>query len=439
MIKKIIICLSLLLIIIFFLFIFFSNLNYLKKNLNRKSTRKTTPTPKRPTLFINQKNKPYQIYTPQSTNNVLITTQPTSVDNKFYERKILPRLNLFNQKEEEKFTTFIKNLPLLDKNYSIFYSPLFNKVYFKPQNSQGKKQVEELIKKYQLEKIINKFPQNFIIDENITEEKIRLEENIFLENKQKNLLANYQKDSSLLTITPFLTTIPSPQSTEQNSLRILGELLKILSQSSELYQTNLENNYLSPSPSIFPPPSSSLPQLKINNLTELFNDVSQRVGVPVKILEGVLTIEMPSTFNLTPEQVALYSQPGNRINNCSPNVCSATGPMQMTIGIDNSGSNKCLSCGLNSCPNAWASYGNAVNIYTKDTHIPDPCNLRDNIFAAAYKLKTDSQAPDPLNWTQEQVYRAGTRYYGSCADKYRYERLGNRTYCEFLWWYYNNK
>lgn len=434
MIKKIIFFLSLFLIIIFFLFVFFSRLDTSKKTLKTK----TQPTII-PTLFINQKNKATRTY-PQPTNHILITTQPTGINDKFYERKILPQLNSFTQDEIEKYTTFIQNIPILDKNYSIFYSPLFNKVYFKPKNTQGKKQIRELIKKYQLEKTINKFPQNFIIDENITEEKIRLEENNFLENQQKKLLDNYQKNPSSLTVKPFLTIAPSPQSEEQNSFDALVELLKILLQGAEFSQTNLENNHLSPSPSVFFPQSSpSLPQFKITSLTQLFNDVSQRVGVPVKILEGVLTIETPSTFNLTSDQIALYSQPGNRINNCAPNICSATGPMQMTIGIDNSGSNKCSKCGLNSCPNAWAAYGRAVNIFTNDTHTPDPCNLRDNIFAAAYKLKTDSKATDPLNWTQEQVYEAGRRYHGSCSDKYRYPYLGNRTYCEFLWWYYTNK
>lgn len=418
--RKIIIFLIFLLITILSLFVFLNRLINSKKS----TISLASPTPN---VIIVNKNRIYP--TRFIKNNLPLT--PSLKDDNFYQEKILPQLNLFNQDEEIKFENLIKNTPINEENYSIFYSPLLNKVYFKPKNDQGKKEIKELLKNYQLEALMSKFPQNFIINETINQEKINLEENNFLENQQKGLFINNHELTPTFMVTPFSPTIfPSSSEKKENPFAPLVELLKILYQMQQVSET------ISPSPSIFlPQPSPSLP----NNLTQLFNDVGQRVGVPVKILEGVLTIETPSTFNLTSDQITLYSQPGNRIDNCAPNPCSATGPMQMTIGIDDSGSTQCLKCGLTDCPNAWASYGRAVNIFTNDIHTPDPCNLRDNIFAAAYKLKTDSKATDPLNWTQEQVYEAGRRYYGSCADKYRYPRLGNRTYCEFLWWYYTNK
>jgi len=142
-------------------------------------------------------------------------------------------------------------------------------------------------------------------------------------------------------------------------------------------------------------------------------------------------IESSSTFGLSPEDVAQYSQEGARLPGCGPNVCSATGPMQMTTGTDDSRSSTCSNCCWNdkcltSCPNQWAVYGQG-----------HPCNLLDNVFAAARKLKNDSGADSPTNWTQEQVYQASRRYYGNCTVKY--ERLGNRTYCEYVWWYYTTQ
>ncbi len=178
--------------------------------------------------------------------------------------------------------------------------------------------------------------------------------------------------------------------------------------------------------------SPSTPRPAFTSLRDIFQEVGNQVGVPPLILEAVMQIEMPSTFNLTPDQVKEYSEAGKVIPGCGPNVCSATGPMQMTIGTDNSGSSLCPNCCwkgtcLNTkggCPNAWSSYGSG-----------DPCNLTDNIRAAAKKLKTDSQATSSTGWTEDQVNRAARRYYGDCTVAYA--RLGNKTYCGYVWWYYN--
>lgn len=173
------------------------------------------------------------------------------------------------------------------------------------------------------------------------------------------------------------------------------------------------------------------PVYNISSFEELFNTVRNEIEVPPKILAAVMHIEMPSTFILSPEKVAQYSQEGARLPGCGPNVCSATGPMQMTTGTDDSRSSTCSNCCWNdkcltSCPNQWAVYGQG-----------DPCNLLDNVFAAARKLKNDSGSDSPTDWTQEQVYQASRRYYGNCTVKY--ERLGNRTYCEYVWWYYTTQ
>ncbi len=244
------------------------------------------------------------------------------------------------------------------------------------------------------------------------------------------------------TITPSITTEPNPFSPLVEIIRIFYRVGNI--DFSQLINPSMT---ISPSPSLtFISPTTSYPTLSIfnppissySNFTQLFEEVGSKVGVPPKILAAVTTAESPSTLNLTKEKINLYSTPNNVIPNCRPNVCSATGPMQMTIGVDNSGSFQCLKCGLTYCPNAWARYGKSINIFKGASHNPNLCNLLDNIYATAYKLKNDSEATDPINCSQEQVYRAGTRYHGSCSDRYRYPRLGNRTYCEFLWWFYTN-
>ncbi|MCA9371988.1 hypothetical protein KC726_03760 [Candidatus Woesebacteria bacterium] len=171
-------------------------------------------------------------------------------------------------------------------------------------------------------------------------------------------------------------------------------------------------------------------------LIDLYRYVGNKVGVPACVLEAVSYIEWPTAFNYTPEEVQLYSQPGQRIPNCAPNTCSASGHMQMTTGIDPYGSASCSQCCwqgscLSSCPNAWGSYGNAIQQYENISHMPDVCNLTDSTYAAAQKLKNDSNtSPGDLNWSEEAMHRAGERYYGNCTVTY--SRLGDRTYCGFI-------
>lgn len=227
------------------------------------------------------------------------------------------------------------------------------------------------------------------------------------------------------------STEPTP--TPDEAIVIIKKLLELfLSMPSSI---DSDSSFPTGSPTGPTPDSSSpsTPRPAFTSLRQIFEKVGVEIGVPPLILEAVMQIEMPSTFNLTPDQVKEYSEAGKVIPGCGPNVCSATGPMQMTIGTDNSGSSLCPNCCwkgtcLNTkggCPNAWASYGSG-----------DPCNLTDNVRAAAKKLKTDSQAISSTGWTEDQVNRAARRYYGDCTVAYA--RLGNRTYCGYVWWYYTN-
>lgn len=260
--------------------------------------------------------------------------------------------------------------------------------------------------------------------------------------------------SQTITLAPTSTDFYQNQDQEHNPGSILLDLFKIffsmpLTQKSiqdEVKEmdnvplsTGLLTQPVSPTPNIIvsPLPSLPVPSLPViegrqfSSLREIFNEVGAQTGVPPVIIEAVLQVEMPSVFRYTPEQIRQYSLPGNTIPNCRPNVCSATGPMQMTIGRDADNNPLCPKCcwkgscldTKGGCPNAWAAYGQG-----------NPCNLKDSIAAAARKLKKDSRSTSATNWSQEETYRASYRYYGNCTVKY--PRLGDRTYCEYVWWYY---
>jgi hypothetical protein len=234
-------------------------------------------------------------------------------------------------------------------------------------------------------------------------------------------------------ITPSVTKNEVSNATDEFEMlrELLGIIFSFQEISSEDGEIPYPTSFITPQPSIISPSQS--PSQSFSSLRQIFEEVGGQVGVPPLILEAVMLIEMPSTFNFTPEQIKEYSTPGNVIPGCRPNVCAATGPMQMTIGVDDTGNSLCPKCcwkgacrdTQGGCPNAWVTYGSGR----------DPCNLKDNVYGAARKLKSDSGAGSSVNWTQDQVYQAARRYYGDCTVAY--SRLGDRTYCEYVWWYYN--
>lgn len=235
---------------------------------------------------------------------------------------------------------------------------------------------------------------------------------------------NENLSSILIDLFKIFFSVPTSTTSESEIKDI-----EITPSSSSLNQPN-KLAAETPTPTI----SNSLPVVKesyFSSLREIFNEVGIQTGVPPAVLEAVLQVEMPSVFRYTPEQIRQYSLPGNVIPDCQPNVCSATGPMQMTIGRDADNNPLCPKCcwqgscldTKGGCPNAWAIYGQG-----------EPCNLKDNIAAAARKLKNDSRSLSATDWSEDEVYRASYRYYGNCTVKY--PRLGDRTYCEYVWWYY---
>jgi hypothetical protein len=214
----------------------------------------------------------------------------------------------------------------------------------------------------------------------------------------------------------------------------------------DIIQLLLPNKQLEVQPGETPnpvPTGTPVTATSIKNLRGLLEEIALKTGTPARILEGVFIVESPSLFNsITDTQVQTYSQPGGVVPNCTKNSCSAAGVMQFTTGVDNAGSSSCSSCCsggkcLNKCPNAWSEYRDSINKFGGYAHQSNICNLRDNVYGAGAKLKADSGNKGGA-WTKAQVTQAITRYYGACDTNHVYKRLGNRTYCDFVWWYYSS-
>ncbi len=213
---------------------------------------------------------------------------------------------------------------------------------------------------------------------------------------------------------------------------------------------------LTPTPT--PIPLAQKPTTSLDAFRIVVGKISPLVGVPPKLYEAFLQIENPTLLNLSPQEILEYARPFAVIPGCGPNMCSAAGPLQMTTGRDDRGSGQCLNCCFGEyvkspqypatngcrgtakprdltennytccqtkCPNVWDKYG-GDSLY---------CNLHDNLLAAGKKIRADGYPADPSDWQEEEVGRAGQAYYGNCTKVF--VRLGNRTYCDYLWWYYN--
>lgn len=431
MAKKIILILVIILIVLILITYFISNLF---KNKKPETEIKNLI----PTAVVN-----YGSSSPVNKDSKTGKADTQIVQDKKLTDKIINQIKVLTQTDIEILNNLNKSLPFTSTDFDVEYSPYLNQYFISKKTPDADKQIALWVAENKLSELI-KNPNLFIFTNQPAADYKNQAEEIVVSAREQALLTPFPSPTTASS-TPQLSITP----TEQPDLSLLIDLLNAFFSIGTNLSTLEAVPEAQPSGGQLTVQQTNLQYSTVpQSLTQIFSEVSQKVGVPIKILEAVLRIEYPSTFNLSQQEIGFYSTPGNSMSGeYLPNVCSATGPMQMTIGYDRNGSSLCPKCcwegscldTKGGCPNAWASYARAVNTYGGYTHQPNPLNLKDNIYAAALKLKTDSAASDPVNWTQDQVYQAALRYYGSCSENARYEHLGNRTYCEFVWWYYKNQ
>ncbi len=370
------------------------------------------------------------------------TTAPQNYKTESFETKV-KRSSQKNKKKEdttlkktENIFSFINSLPYYSQNLEASYSALLNKVFINEKTKKGKDELKELLAK-------NSLTLTDISPLIVTNKEIKNNNLSTTKKEAEEILKNVKIQQMLKprpTPTPYkYKSIEEYEKEKEN--KTLNALKNLFREIFYAVYTSEETPNITPTPII----PSHLPNLAPHgapSLQNLISEVSQNVGIPRGVIEAVLKIENPAVFYLTENQIKEYSSPGKTWPNCGPNQCSATGPMQITTGKDNKGSPLCGQCcwqgrcldTRGGCPNQWSLYKTAVNLYGKFNHSPNVCNIRDNIYAGASKLKHDSGSDNPVVWTKEEVFKAARAYYGDCSVKF--SRLGNRTYCEFVWDYY---
>jgi hypothetical protein len=420
--KKLILVLTIVFIIIIIIFISITNLFKQKQSNPELSSTITTPTPYGSSgLQLNQKKlgKEYE--------------------EKLKEEKISQSIKIMSIEEVQKLNDLKKLLPFTSADFDIVYSDFLNTFIVSLKTPGAKEKFLELLQKNNASSLLD-YP-NLIVFTDKPAESYRLEiETKYEAAREKNINTAQLTPTSQPIITNIVTPVVSPTISElqkaQNQANLLTDFLSFF--------LNIQLSSSTPSSTIYSQPSTANPQLSSINpplslltLSSIISEASQKVGVPVKIIEGVMKVES-STFSYSDEEINAYSQPGSQIPNCFINTCSEKGPMQFTTGHDRYNGTTCPGCGAGYCPNTWSQYSSSVNSYGGYTHTPEVCNIRDSVYAATALLKDGAKAVNSTTWTQEEVYRAITRYNGRKACENKFDRLGGKTYCEYVWEYYKN-
>lgn len=177
-------------------------------------------------------------------------------------------------------------------------------------------------------------------------------------------------------------------------------------------------------------------------LKNLLDTVGNAMKVPASVLTGMLRFEgsdwdYETRDFLSPWKHVFYypeaviqqiSQSGATNPYCVSSTAGARGPCQFM-------------------PNQWTLYGGTIkNILGDPAYVPDICNLRDCLYAAAAKMRFDAtwltyrdghyirtgnlpadcggyyldgtQPLNECNWSLANVAAAGYHYYGACTDNY---------------------
>lgn len=123
------------------------------------------------------------------------------------------------------------------------------------------------------------------------------------------------------------------------------------------------------------------------NWLALYNEVSQKTGVPPGFLRAIKEVETHSAF-VDLSNFNQYTVPGTALPrtkaDCQVNICGAAGPMQVTTESDMNGNASCPQCG-GKCPNTWNSLTTEISQYNGNAN-PNYCNIRDNVYGAAVLL-----------------------------------------------------
>lgn len=173
-------------------------------------------------------------------------------------------------------------------------------------------------------------------------------------------------------------------------------------------------------------------------LKELIISAAQWAGIPPAVLSAVASIEGEQIFKYSEQEILRYSAPGAQIPDCKANGCGAWGPMQI---LKDGVATDCGEWTGEQMPDNWTTYKEAVNrALPNEQRVPEICNVKDSLYAAALMIKTLSNTTKENNcvWEKTITDKVSLGYYGSTACSEPIQRWGGKTYCQYVWDYYKD-
>lgn len=353
-----------------------------------------------------------QTIVPTSTIKRPETILPTLIVQE--KQKEVARVNkqVMTIEQAERFQNTRTKLPIKTPDFEIAYFPLLNEYFILKKSARADQEINLFLQNNGLSDIRNNFPNLFITTTEPTEEAIKKAEDDFLKKTHRGPYA-----------------LPSSQVKGAFSGEVKGtsdedEFLNNLWKVNHTLQNdpNLTEGEEGAGGTNTPPPGGG-PTGDTSSIDAIFNEVANKVGVPAALPKAVMQKECGSVLSLSSEEISQFSQPGQGITADHPTVglCfdnhfdvgCCYGPMQFTEGT-------------------WQGYATAVNDLGGYSHNPYIENIRDSVYGAAKKLKSDGGGGDVASWTKEQFFQAFRSYYGACGDSY------DPNYCEDAWQNYQN-
>ncbi len=307
---------------------------------------------------------------------------------------------VYSQDQRERVDEFIENLPRSTNDFELIYSDNLGKFYAQIKTAEGEQKLNDFLNQNNMSDIKNDYSHLFSISNRPVRAVIQKDDDVLLSNRLNKSVEEPEEPENEKQTTQL-----------QKDSVTLGDLSDVL--------FNFEVPTLPPS-AYGPPPGGKGGSGQIANpgaLDQIFNEAGAKVGTPPKFLKAIMSIECGAMLSLPSNLVTQYSRPGGGLppgHKCYRNSIGAKGPMQF-MG------------------NTWPRYATAVNRFGGYTHVPNVENIRDSVYAAAEKFKSDGQPTGP-EWTFAQIRRAYGCYAGGCGA-YDGGRLGQdfeRLFTTFL-------
>lgn len=365
------------------------------------ANRRLTPTP----IFDSTGN----IVTP--TPNPYNEPAASQVEKNRAAEPLLKQQKVLTSAERQIITTVKGELPIVTDDYEIGYSDYMNTFYIYLKTANAQQLVDNYFTTKNLAGFRTSYPNLFkTVTTPVVPEMRRIENEIFRSRLQaKGLNVQGVSTVNAQEQPPAVSTNDDPNIPNQRDAmsvpHFFRDLLKGVPDDPEIDTKGtagsggttggggLGGNF----------PGGNLPPN--SDLAKLFNEVATKVGTPAKLLQAVMRQECGRLLDpgyTTDAQIAAWSVPGQGLpadHYCFDNGIGAQGPMQF---FESAGS--------------FITYGNAVNEYGGYTHAPYVQNVRDSVYAAALKLRAESDGAVPGTiWNESQVLHAIICYNAGCG------------------------